>query len=221
MNDKIEKNYSDYKKFVKAYIERDGVEVFLDWLDKTDAKIAPASTKYNNSYEGGLMQYVLNVFYRLIDILRVEYPNRAVLDAEGNPTGETVNDNPYSKETVAIVSLMHCVNKINYYKTDYRNVKDENGNWTKVPYYAVRDDIPFFGDKQDDVLGIIDYFFKLSYEEKLAIKFCMGTIGNDSKFAEANMFKAFKTVPLALYLHQAILGAICIDDNERDNKQTD
>ena len=215
LNEKqIEKNYNDYKRFISSYIARDGVENLLSWLDeKSDAKIAPASTKYHGSYAGGFIEYSLKVFYRLIDLLKLEYPDKIEKNAK---TGEetAVSTNPYSKETIAFVALLHAINKINYYAVDYKNVKDEKGNWNKVPYYRVSDNAMFYGEAPDNAIYTLQQFFSVSYEESIAIKYCMGLIGNDSKFAEANMFKAYRLSRLAMLLNQAIMYVICDNDVE-------
>ena len=48
----------------------------------------------------------------------------------------------YSEETVALVSLLHDVCKMNFYSVDYRNAKNEQGVWEKVPYYTINDRLP-------------------------------------------------------------------------------
>lgn len=58
----VEKNYAKFRKYIQNYIKREGVEEFLEWLDTSDMKIAPASTKYHMSCEGGLCAHSLNVF---------------------------------------------------------------------------------------------------------------------------------------------------------------
>ena len=217
LNEKqIEKNYHDYKKFLTSYIQRDGLENFFYWLDKTDAKTAPASTKYHGSYAGGYIEYVLKVFYRLIDLLKLEYPEKIEKNEE---TGEEVviNTNPYSKGTIAFVALLHAINKVNYYAVDYKNVKDDKGNWNKVPYYRVADNAVFYGEATDNAIYTLHQFFNLNYEEEIAIKYCMGLVGNDSKFAESNMFKAYRISRLALLLNQAIMYVICTEENNVEN----
>ena len=48
-----------------SFVERDGVQSLLEWLESTDFYTAPASTKYHGAYEGGLLEHSLNVFRRL------------------------------------------------------------------------------------------------------------------------------------------------------------
>ena len=49
-----------------SFVERDGVQSLLEWLESTDFYAAPASTKYHGAYAGGLLEHSLNVFRRLV-----------------------------------------------------------------------------------------------------------------------------------------------------------
>ena len=49
-----------------SFVERDGVQDLLEWLESTDFYTAPASTKYHGAYAGGLLEHSLNVFRRLV-----------------------------------------------------------------------------------------------------------------------------------------------------------
>ena len=101
----IEKNYELFKSYLTTFIKRDGIDKFIEWLDNSDAKVAPASTKYHLSCEGGGVQHALNVFNRLISLIQLEYGD---------------NECPYSKETIALVALCHDVSKFNFYDIKYR-----------------------------------------------------------------------------------------------------
>ena len=88
-------------------IKRPGKEKLLEYIEKTDFFTAPASTKYHGAYSGGLVEHSLNVFKRMNE------------------------HNRYSTETLAIVSLLHDLCKADFYKVDYKNVKQPNGTWAK------------------------------------------------------------------------------------------
>ena len=107
------------ERFLTVYKEtvtRAGSDSLLDWLEHSDFFVAPASTKYHGCYEGGLLQHSLNVY----DCLKIG------IEAAGL-------QGTYSEETIAIVSLMHDLCKVNYYKKGFRNVKDEEtGQWCRV-----------------------------------------------------------------------------------------
>ena len=46
--------------------KRPGIKQLIDWLDNSDFKVAPASSKYHSCYQGGLLEHSLNVYYELI-----------------------------------------------------------------------------------------------------------------------------------------------------------
>lgn len=197
----VEKNYMTYKWYLKSYVNREGVDKLLEYLDKSDANICPASTKYHLSCEGGFVQHSLNVFNRLFKLLKNEY-------------GDNL---PYSKESIALVALLHDISKVNYYKKTLRNVKDENGKWTSVEQYAVRDDDERFvyGTHEENSIEILSDFITLSYEEKVAILYHMGSNSETvDAYHEARKMTAYKKVPLAVWLHIADMLATCIDEVE-------
>ena len=56
-------------KFIQIYkenIKREGADKLLEYLEKSDFFVAPASTKFHGSYEGGLLKHSLNVYERLV-----------------------------------------------------------------------------------------------------------------------------------------------------------
>ena len=212
----IEANYRKFKKYLNAYIQRDGLEQFIKWLDTTDFKTAPASTRYHLSEEGGLCQHSLNVFIRLIKVLSNEYPQKLVGNNEDG-TEIWAETCPYSKETIALVALLHDIGKANFYKVQTKNVKnEETGEWEKVPFFSVRDerDRLIYGKHEDNGIYMLRQFFALTYEEELAIKYHMGDTNSDEPFASTMTYGAYKISPLALFLHLSDMMAICIDEKE-------
>lgn len=103
----------------KEYITRDGADDLMEWLTTSDFFVAPASTKFHGSYAGGLLEHSLNVYDCLVEELDI-------LDIKDN----------YSAETVALVSLLHDICKVNFYKKGTRNVK-ENGQWVTKEVYEI------------------------------------------------------------------------------------
>lgn len=196
----VENNYLRYISFIEKFIKREGVEDLIKFLENSDIKTAPASTKYHLSCEGGLVQHSINVFNRLIKIMRSEY-------------GE--EDWPYSKETLAIVALLHDISKVNFYQVSFRNVKNEQGQWESVPYYSVREDSSklFMGGHEENSVYIIEEFIKLTYEEKLAIRYHMNALDTDDKSERGRAFTAHKKSRLALYLYLADMLACCVDES--------
>ena len=106
-------------------------------------------------------------------------------------------------DTLIIIALLHDICKVNFYKVDYRNAKNERGEWEKVPYYTVDDTIPY-GHGEKSVMMITEYM-KLTVEEKYCIRWHMGF--TEPKEAYNTLGQAFKKFPLALILHEADLEA--------------
>ena len=105
-------------------------------------------------------------------------------------------------ETIALISLLHDICKVNFYKTDYRNAKNDRGVWEKVPYYTIDDTLPYgHGEKS---VYIITGFMRLTREEAFAIRFHMGFSGTE----DINLVgRAFEKFPLAYALHAADMEA--------------
>lgn len=180
------------EEFLKIYndnIKRDGAESFLNYLLKTDFFNAPASTRFHGSHEGGLLEHSLNVYHCLKDYL------------ERDRTKSLYRMN-YSEETIALCALLHDVCKVDFYKVDYRNAKNEQGVWEKVPYYTIDDRLPYgHGEKS---VYIISGFMRLTREEAFAIRYHMGFSGVEDK---NNVGKAFEMFPLAFALSVADMEA--------------
>lgn len=174
-----------------TYIKREGADALLEYLtsNKSDFFTAPASTRFHGSYEGGLLEHSLNVYHCLADYLTRERT-------------KSVYGMNYSDETVAISALLHDLCKINFYKTDFRNSKNDRGEWVKVPYYTVDDKLPYgHGEKS---VYIISGFMKLSREEAFAIRYHMGFSGVEDKNTIGNVFEMY---PLAFALCTADMEA--------------
>ncbi len=165
-------------------VKRDGIDELIKFIEKTDFYTAPASTRFHGCYEGGLLGHSLKVYEILKE--KVKYQNLEVSD-----------------ETIKIAALLHDICKVNYYKVDYRNAKNEKGEWEKVPYYTVDDTIPY-GHGEKSVMMITEYM-KLTTEEKYAIRWHMGF--TEPKEVYGTLGQAYKKYPLALLLFEADLEA--------------
>jgi hypothetical protein len=185
-----------FEKIYTENIKREGADKLLDYLRKSDFYTAPASSKFHGNYEGGLLEHSINVYNRLIKIVKEEL-------------GENYTEK-YSNETLAIVALLHDLCKIHYYKTEYRNVKNERGEWVKAPYFAVNNTFPFgHGEKS---VFMINTFMRLSGEEAMAINWHMGGFDDRVRSNPNSMGESFKIYPLCLFLHIADLTATYIDE---------
>ena len=182
------------EEFIEIYrenIRREGADKLLEYLmsPSSDFFTAPASTRYHGAYEGGLVEHSLNVYECLCDYLARE----RVQELYGIEASE---------ETVAIVSLLHDICKMNFYKKSFRNVKDENGVWNKVPTYEIDDRLPDgHGEKS---VYIVSGFMRLTREEAFAIRYHMGFSGNEEA---RDVGKAFEMFPLAFALSTADMEA--------------
>jgi len=182
------------EEFVEIYqskIQRKGADKLLEYLtsDTSDFFTAPSSTRYHGAYEGGLVEHSLNVYHCLCDYLT-------------RPRTKELYRMDYSEETVALVSLLHDICKLNFYKIDYRNAKNAQGVWEKVPYYTIEDTLPYgHGEKS---VYIISSYMRLSREESFAIRYHMGFSGIEDK---NSIGKAFEMFPLAFALSVADMEA--------------
>ncbi len=197
-------------RFLQLYqdnIKREGADALLAWLKTSDFFTAPASTRFHGSYEGGLLEHSLNVY----DCLRWEVEWADLADK-------------YSPETIAIVSLLHDVCKIDFYTKEPKNQKtynpekvaateqwkvkhDELGDfiWETVMGYKCEDKLPYgHGEKS---VYIVSSFIKLTREEAMAIRWHMGFSDNDFRAGGQSVGKAFEMYPLAVLTHLADLKA--------------
>ncbi len=181
----------EFLSVYNEHIKRDGADKLLNYLtsDSCDFFTAPASTRFHSAYAGGLAEHSLNVYYCLKDYLdRERVKNTYKLKV--------------SNETIAIVSLLHDLCKINCYKPSTRNVKDSHGVWHSVPTFTYEDAMPYgHGEKS---VYIISGYMKLTREEAFAIRYHMGFSGNEDKMNVGNAFERF---PLAFALSTADMEA--------------
>ena len=173
----------------KTKIKREGADKLLDFLISSDFFTAPASARYHSAYEGGLLDHSLNVYDCLCAYLNRDYAKDKFKLS-------------YSDETIAIVSLLHDICKVNVYKPGYRNVKNEQGKWEQVPTFEFDDKLPYgHGEKS---VYMISPFMKLTREEAFAIRYHMGFSNVDD---QRNVGKAFEMFPLAFALSTADMEA--------------
>lgn len=177
---------------------RPGAEEFLEWLSGTDFFTAPASTRFHLSEPGGLCQHSLNVYGRMIQLVRAVCPDDAA----------------NMERTAGIVSLLHDVCKAGFYGTEMRNKKDESGKWIQVPFYTVDDKFPYgHGEKS---VFLIERFMRLTTEEAVAIRWHMGGFDEAVRGGSYSVGAAYDKYPLALLLHMADMMASHFDEAKED-----
>ncbi len=190
------------EQFIEIYkknIIRPGSDKLLTYLlsDSSDFFTAPCSTRFHDSYEGGLVEHSVNVYHCLKDYLE----RSRVTDLYNISCDD---------ETIAIAALLHDLCKINFYTVDFKNAKNSRGEWEKVPYYTIDDKLPYgHGEKS---VYIISGFMRLSREEAFAIRYHMGFSGTEEK---NSIGKAFEMFPLALALSIADMEATFYMENEK------
>jgi len=175
----------EFIKLLKS-TNRENIDKLIEFIDKTDFYKAPASTKFHGSFEGGLLEHSMKVY----EILKDKVKNAVI------PI-----DTP--EESLIIIALLHDICKANFYKVDYRNAKNQFGEWEKVPYYTIEDTIPY-GHGEKSVMMLTEYI-KLTVEEKYAIRWHMGF--TEPKEIYTTLGAAFKKYPVALLVHEADLEA--------------
>ena len=181
------------ERFISIYeehITRPGSAELLEYLTaRSDFFTSPASTRYHGAFEGGLVIHSLNVYDCLVDYL-------------SRPRVQQTYGLQPTPETVAVISLLHDLCKVNCYQVSYRNVKDESGSWYQKPYYVFDDPLPYgHGEKS---VYMISGYMRLSREEAFAIRYHMGFSGNEDK---GTVGSALQKYPLAFALSVADMEA--------------
>lgn len=191
-NEQIEKNKEEFISIAKENIKREGIQKLLDWLETTDFFECPASSRFHSAEAGGLCFHSLNVYKRLKKLMEDE------LGAEN-----------INLESITIVALFHDVCKCCYYKTEYRNVK-ENGEWVQKPFYAVDDQLPYgHGEKS---VYMVNGYMRLTREEALAINWHMGGFDARVKGGDMSLANVYYKYPLAILVHIADVMATYLDE---------
>ncbi|MEG1153980.1 MAG: hydrolase [Ruthenibacterium sp.] len=178
-----------------ANVTRAGAKQLLDWLETTDFYTAPASTRFHGACESGLVMHSLNVYHVLKDKFFAEGDNL---------------------ESFTLISLLHDLCKANYYKSGFRNVKNETtGQWEKVPTFNVQDAFPFgHGEKS---VYLIERFIRLKPAEAIAIRWHMGGFDDAVRGGSYAISNAYDEYPLAVKLHLADLEATYLVEKGTSN----
>lgn len=190
-------SYKD--EFIRIFnenIKREGSDKLLEWILKSDFFVAPASTRFHSAFSGGLVEHSVKVYNRFLNNVKNEF---------GEKYQETISD-----ESIAIIALLHDVCKVNYYKEEYRNTKDKNGNWIQKACYTVEDKLPYgHGEKS---VYIINGFIRLTRDEAMAINWHMGGFDDRVQGGSYSMGLAFENYPVALMFHVADLESTYLDE---------
>ena len=187
---------NDFLNNYDRFIKREGADKLREYLLNSDFFTAPASTRYHCAFDGGLCDHSVNVYMRLLRNVKAEY---------GDDYNKIISD-----ESIAVCSLLHDICKINYYKTEMRNVK-EDGRWVQKPYYSKSEELPYgHGEKS---VYIINGFIRLTREEAIAINWHMGGFDTRVKGGDGSISEAYAKFPLAVLTHVSDIEATYLDEN--------
>ena len=175
-------------------IKRPGIDKLMQWLEENDFYTAPASSRFHGAYAGGLLAHSLNVYDELIRLLKA-YP-------------EIESD--VSDETILICSLFHDLCKVNFYVSEKRHRKNNDGQWESYDSYSIKESFHYGGHGSKSVF-LVQHFIELTPEEAVAIQ-CHMSSWEDG--AAKNVGSAFEQFPFAWLLHVADESATYILETE-------
>lgn len=140
-----------YKRFLKMQ----------SWLSTTDFFDAPASSRYHDSNQHGLLEHTLKVVEKLSELYECYSFERY--------------SSTYSFTSAVLVALVHDWCKIGYYEQYCRNVKNEiTGQWEQVDSFRVKDITDTCLGHGVSSMFLANKFFNLSTAEAQAIRWHMG-----------------------------------------------
>lgn len=208
--EQIQSNKEEFIALINSINREFDKEKLINWLEnKSDFFTAPASTKYHCSYEGGLCEHALNVYYTLKNLNYSYMPELTVTSEEAE---QGIHKYEYDEDTIKIVSLLHDISKANYYERYARNVKDKSGNWQQVLEYKTRDDRFIYGSDEQNTEFMVSAFIPLTLAEKVALLHKSGGKAFDS--TQENIPTIFNKYQLAALLHCAdMLSCYILENN--------
>ena len=172
-----------YYSLCQVFNNQKKAKDFMNYLEnETDYFTAPASHRYHSSCENGLLNHSYLVFLKLKELNELHHLNFSNLDC-------------------FVVGMFHDFCKTNFYKVDYKNIKDDKGNWVKAPYYTIEDANPLgvHGDKSVMLLLLLE--FPLTEKQAYCIRYHMGAFEGQQCFNSLNA--AVRKYPEILYVQLA------------------
>ena len=175
-------------------VKRNGVEELIEFLEtKTDFFTAPASTKFHNNCDGGLLAHSLNVYDNF----------KALLDLRGIDLPE---------ESVVVIALLHDLCKCNFYVKEQRNRKDPTGKWEQYTVWSQTKNVSVLLPHSSRSIRIIRSYLPLKYAEELCIFYHMGPFGGED-YEYRNMLQQVNTRnPETLLFYTADLWSSYLDE---------
>lgn len=205
-----------YESLLKS-TNRDGIDKLIEFIRKSDFYTAPASTRFHNCHEGGLLEHSLNVY----DCLYNKVKSTDVFKKALSDSSKEFWDTDEFEKTIVIVALLHDLCKMFMYEVEMKNKKiysdhgskkDNQGryDWESVPGYTVNDRVPY-GHGEKSVM-MIEQFIMLTKEERFAIRWHMGFTEPKENWNTLNA--AIRMYPLILAVHEADLEATYMLEKE-------
>lgn len=196
----IQQNRNNFLNICQTSIKRQGIEKLLNWLDRdTDFFTAPASTRYHGCYAGGLCEHSLDV-YRMAHELKYMVRFKK---SESEPTDESI----------AIAALFHDACKANFYTVEFRNRKNDAGQWEKYPVFTVNEKFAYGGHGSKSVY-LVQKHIQLLDQEAVAIHCHMGFA--DAQNSVPSISAAYENCFLAWMIHVADEAATYLLDRKED-----
>ena len=189
----LEKNKQRFIDLMRS-VPRNGVEELLDFLEtKTDFYTAPASTKFHNNCDGGLLAHTLNVYENFKKLLAMRNIEMA-------------------EESVVVTSLLHDLCKCNFYVKDLRNRKNPDGKWEQYTVWTQTKNVAVLLPHSSRSIRIIRSYLPLKFLEELCIFYHMGPFGGED-YEYRNMLQQVNTKhPETLLFYTADLMSSYLDE---------
>lgn len=194
LNLKETKSVNEYKDILLSLNSTFGdFDYVKKIINETDFLSAPASTKYHGDFKSGLVQHSLLTAYHFCKLICTELGN-----------SDYIKD--FSIADLFYTALFHDLCKADMYETSFRNQKDANDKWVKVPYYTVREDYTALGHGVESAMRLVRYEPRWASKEMYplfqAVYWHMG-FTDVSTTEEPQYHKALVTNPLVLLLYTA------------------
>lgn len=159
----------------------DIVSHIIQYLESTDFYTTPASKKYHDAFNGGLLYHSLCVYNKMLELIQI-------------PTFSSVD-----VASATLVTLTHDWCKIGIYTPYMKNIKDESGNWTQQLSYQSADNHLGLGHSTQSLIMLMQFcntpYTKLSFDEMAAIKWHMGS-WDISQYDQEDFNKCNSNIPL-------------------------
>jgi len=205
-----------YESLLKS-TNRDGIDKLIEFIRRSDFYTAPASTRFHNCHECGLLEHSLNVY----DCLYNKVKNTDVFKNALSNSAKEFWDTDEFEKSIAIIALLHDLCKTFMYEVEMKNKKiysdhgkksDSQGryDWESVPGYTVNDRVPY-GHGEKSVM-MIEQFITLTKEERFAIRWHMGF--TEPKENWNTLSAAIRLYPIILAVHEADLEATYMLEKE-------